>query len=259
MEPKTGPLHSLILTAFYLASDGMPGENLFGMVACLVCLLTFRADPTVTAEVSIAAILGHDTVDECQHAQMNPADLASQLLMLKGEVWKDEVRLDWEVLIAILQHDIAKRQGKATTAENEDKDEYEDHCHHDIHKEESDERIKIIYCGNQQLGTIWAAIQAEWLTYRRLREKDTWLSPCFDMRILLRGLDDNDDECLSQLAGGDEDAEERRLRDYSHCGFFDKAENPGCAGREEACTSYYANLDDWERTTFIDARYWVPS
>ncbi len=58
-ELKTGPLHALILIAFHVANSCLPGENLFGMIACLVCLLVYRVDPCDTAEISIPALFGH--------------------------------------------------------------------------------------------------------------------------------------------------------------------------------------------------------
>ncbi|OTA65967.1 hypothetical protein K449DRAFT_458006 [Hypoxylon sp. EC38] len=246
LELKLGPLHALILVAFYLASNSMPGENLFGMVSCLVFLLTLRADPCVAVEVSVPALIGRSTIDECQHRRMNPAELATQLILRKRESWAREVELGWQVLVAILQQDIRHRETKyaqdteAFSDGNINANEYfEDDntstCSHIIHEIEIDHGLSLVYCGNRQLGKIWAAIQAELLTYRRLNEGNSWLSRRFDMELLLKGLQENDDKCLNQLAGGMEYAGE------------------GCARREDVCTDYYANLDDWGRTTFIAA------
>ncbi|KAI0106361.1 hypothetical protein F4776DRAFT_675448 [Hypoxylon sp. NC0597] len=260
LELKLGPLHALVLTAFYLASDGMPGENLFGMICCLVCLLTFRADPCVPAEVSIPALIGQSTTDECQHQPMNPAELATQLFSGKVQLWTRNVELGWQVLVAILQQDIHHRE----INESEDADTLADQdpvgvvsdgtntCLNEVHRLEADWEIKLVHCGNRQLGVIWAAVQAELLTYRRLNEGDPWISPRFDMKLLLKGLRENNGECLNQLVGGGGDGGAARLKAHSHCGLFD-AQHPGCARREEVCTEYYANLDDWKRTTFIEA------
>ncbi|KAI1412722.1 hypothetical protein F5Y13DRAFT_199610 [Hypoxylon sp. FL1857] len=267
LELKLGPLHVLVLTAFHVASSGMPGENLFGLVSCLVCLLTFRANPCVLAEVSIPALLGKDTADDlCQHTPMNAADLASTLHSEETESWTSELELGWQVLDAVLQQNIRHRQQKSTkninissnhlssdakddTSHDGDPEDWDaGSCTNKIHKLERLDIVKLVHCGNRRLGVIWAAIQAELLTYRRLNEGDSWLSSRFDMELLLKGLQQNDDECLNQLAG----AGEGRLKDYSCCGLFD-AKHPGCARREEVCTDYYANLDDWKRTTFIEA------
>ncbi|OTA83201.1 hypothetical protein M434DRAFT_400719 [Hypoxylon sp. CO27-5] len=263
LELKLGPLHALVLVAFHLASNGMPGENLFGMVSCLVCLLTLRADPCVAVEVSVPALIGRSTIDECQHQRMNPAELATQLILRKVEPWAREVELGWKVLVAILQQDIRHREIKdaqGTEAFSDGdinvneyfEDDNTSTYSHIIHEIEIENGVSLVYCGNRQLGKIWAAIQAELLTYRRLNEGGSWLSRRFDMELLLKGLQENDDKCLNQLADGVGDVGEGRLEAYSHCGLFDTS-HPGCARREEVCTDYYANLDDWGRTTFIRA------
>ncbi|KAI1385355.1 uncharacterized protein F4822DRAFT_342116 [Hypoxylon trugodes] len=250
LELKPGPLHALVLTAFHLASSGMPGENLFGMVSCLVCLLTLRADPCVTAEVSFFALLGQDA-DECQHPPMNATELASQVPSQILESWSVEARLGWEVLNTIMRHDIDKRRrGSDITKEYEWRRGVMDRTHF----LEVVSHPKIIYYGNRKLGLIWAAMQAELLTYRRLEVQDSWLSPRFDMMLLLRGLTSDDDEYLVALGRGDADAGEDRLQRYSLCGLFYDTDNPGCARREEVCKSYYANLDDWKRSAFIRAQ-----
>ncbi|KAI1207805.1 uncharacterized protein F4807DRAFT_167323 [Annulohypoxylon truncatum] len=253
LELKVSPLHALVLTALCLANGGMPGENLFGIIACLVCLLTFRADPCATAKISISLLSGHDPGDDCQHPEINPAELAVLLFEENSGTWTSEIILGWKVLIAILQHDVAKRRDKPTHHEDECEDEEDDVevCSHYIHEFEEERLSKSVYCGNQRLGAVWALIQAELLTYRRLNEDEPWLSPRFDMRILLEGLESDDDTCLQMLVRGAEEAGENLLQNYSRCGLFYGAKNPMCALREEACTSYYANLDDWERTTFI--------
>ncbi|KAI1371945.1 hypothetical protein F4677DRAFT_449947 [Hypoxylon crocopeplum] len=252
LELKVGPLHALVLAAFFLANDGMPGENLFGMVSCLLCLLTWRADPTATADVSISALLGYgvtDETDECQHSSMNAAELASKVASDKVNSWTLDIKLGWEALIAVLKHDIVSRHDR--TARPGVEGEGLNTCKLDIHEIERDEELKIVYCGNEQLGLVWAAIQVELLTYRRVSQEDPWLSPRFHMETLRKGLEKNDVECMNQLAGKTEDATEGRLQAHSRCGLFYKASHRGCAVREEACTSYYGNLDDWKRSTFI--------
>ncbi|KAI2635610.1 hypothetical protein GGS26DRAFT_581378 [Hypomontagnella submonticulosa] len=272
LQLKVGPLHALVLTAFYLANEGMPGENLFGMIACLVCLLTFRADPRTTMDISIPALLGQDSPDVCQHAPINAAELSIGLMQ---ESWSPEIKLGWKTLTAILQYDIAHRQDQipASNSENEESGQiympnadsndcllsegkYIAYCRHYIHRFEKRRKHEVVYCGNQLLGRIWAVIQAELLTYRRLSEDDLWLSPEFSLSCVLRGLEENDDKYILQLHvvsnGG---VAEKRLKAHSHCGLFD-ADHPGCARREEACASYYGNLDDWKRTTFIGANHW---
>ncbi|KAI0165353.1 hypothetical protein GGR52DRAFT_585396 [Hypoxylon sp. FL1284] len=266
-----GPLHALVLTAFYLAQFGCPGETLFGMVSCLVCLLVYRADPCATAEVSVSAIFGHDTADdECRHQQVNPAELARQAGPEILDAWTPEARLGWNTLIALLEHDIALRRRKrmylerkaGSTEDGSDVDvnltsnkaSEEEMCEHKDHKEERYFRMKNIYCGNQQLGRIWATTQAELLTYRRLTAHDSWLSARFRMQDIVDGLKKSDDTYLDRLVDGTRDTEGYSLKDHSRCGFFFDVQNSGCVRREEACNAYYGNLDDFGRTTFVEAK-----
>ncbi|KAL7619752.1 hypothetical protein AAE478_010294 [Parahypoxylon ruwenzoriense] len=269
MQLQVGPLHSLVLTAFDLANNSMPDETLYGMVACLVCLLTWGADPCNTVRVSIPLLLGHELSNECQHPYMNAAELASSLLSESDTSWNAQVRLGSDVLTAILDDDIAKGQSETTNSgvklaaskrpldsrlpdadsiDSSHNDDENSSCGH--LKYYDGELEDPVYCGNQRLGKVWAVIQAELLTYRRLGVGDPWLSPRFDMETLLVVLKNNDDRYIGHLVGDVDDIGKHRLRPHFRCGLF-KAGNLICPGREEVCASYYANLDDWGRTTFI--------
>ncbi|KAI0121969.1 hypothetical protein F4814DRAFT_407096 [Daldinia grandis] len=238
LELKLGPLHALVLTAFFLANNGMPGENLFGMICCLVCLLTHQADPHTGVDVSIPELLGRGLANECQHVTMNPAELALKIYLEKTTPWTSQVSRGWKIFLSILQLDRKKDFGNVHLhRRNPDK------CSH---------VPKVTYSNNRQLGQIWAAIQAELLTYRRLSEEDGWLSANFDMEKLWGALEDDNEELLREFADNpDHITGESKLKGYSSCGHFDGAGIPLCAIREEVCNSYYANLDNWERTTFI--------
>ncbi|KAI2616885.1 hypothetical protein GGR54DRAFT_641478 [Hypoxylon sp. NC1633] len=272
LELKVGPLHALVLTAFLLANDGMPGENLFGMISCLVCLLTLRANPSATAEVSIPALLEEDSVEGCQHSRMDAAQLASRISRNVLNSWQPEVKLGWKTLVAVLEYSVITRRDTIAPFEDgssvsnqlfadfsdmdSDNDmSYDDEepraCQHRMHETEEQFGMKLVHCGNGQLGQVWAAIQAELLTYRRVNDGDSWLSPRFEMNVLLEGLEGDDIQKFNRLSAAAKDAANSRLKPYSRCGLFD-AEHPACARREEACTSYYANLDDWERSAFIE-------
>jgi len=91
------PLHSLVMIALHLAQTGRPGENLFGILACLVCLLVNGMDPLLTAHVSIDALTGRGNVNECSHSDLDPAQLAEQIPQNYMLEWTDEVRLGWSV------------------------------------------------------------------------------------------------------------------------------------------------------------------
>ena len=71
------PLHTLVVTAVYLAELGSDGENLFGMVACLLSLLGKGANPL--AHISLVALLSKDDSQECTHSKLDPVELTQKV------------------------------------------------------------------------------------------------------------------------------------------------------------------------------------
>lgn len=274
-ELNVGVLQALVLVCFHLASAGRPGETLFGMLACLVCLLTFGADPTYSAEISISAVLGLEETEECQHQRFNAAELASAVPCEVVSSWTSEVQLGWEAFKEVLNHCVARDQVSTGNSyigqpdfSSTPKDaayDYEDYIENHDDSQHSDDlqeecsfhdyhfgiEKRFPHCGDKKLGMIWAAIQVELLTYRRLSEEDPWLSVMFEMRDVVEGLRARDNSIIRRLV---EARGQDTLKPFSDCGIFMEAEHSGCVRREEACAFYFANLDDWKRTTFIAAR-----
>ncbi|KAI3317348.1 hypothetical protein HD806DRAFT_527127 [Xylariaceae sp. AK1471] len=87
------PLHTLIITAFYLAQNGCKGENLFGILACLVSLLVHGADPTIRVQMSVGELLGISNETECDHSRLDPIQLGEQVPEPIWSAWTDEVKL----------------------------------------------------------------------------------------------------------------------------------------------------------------------
>ncbi|ORY60733.1 uncharacterized protein BCR38DRAFT_45851 [Pseudomassariella vexata] len=102
-------VHALVLATYHLANSGILGETLFGMVACLVCLLTFRADPCTKVEVSIQEFLGHNQPDQCQHSPMDAAELGSSIPIEIINSWTPGAQLGWKAFMAVLQSNITQR------------------------------------------------------------------------------------------------------------------------------------------------------
>ncbi|KAI5460096.1 hypothetical protein BGZ63DRAFT_490428 [Mariannaea sp. PMI_226] len=267
MELAIGPLHALVLTAYHLANNATPGENLFGIIASLTRLLTLGADPCLVVEVSILELFGEHATAECHHTRMNPAELGSKVPPYILRKWSTEVQQGWRTFLAIITFEISCRKESkfeekdiSTTifdSSSSDEDGEDDaasadsgdttFCSSDIHDIERRMHRNLVYCGNTQLGILWMMIQGEFLTYRRLTEGASWLSPRFNMQEVLGAMDKQEPlPTKSQPTQADEG-----FKKYSRCGFFHGADHPGCARREEVCTSYFANFDDWSRTTFI--------
>lgn len=257
LELTVGPLHALVITAYHLAESGLPGENLFGIISCLVCLLTVRADPCLAVDISVEAILTNNSrMEDCRHRRLNAAELVGMVPHVVVDTWSTDIQLGWKTFRAILEYAVSKSQKAVAlddiiyTDGNPD-ESVKSHCDHKYHRWEDQANQRQIRCHDKQLGMIWAAIQVELLTYRRLGEDDTWLSPYFDMNCVLEGLQNSDGSALQRLI---ESHGKEGIKEFSRCGLFQDAKDPGCVRREEACSSYYANLEDWKRTTFIAHR-----
>ena len=173
------PLHTLVLTAFKLGQFGAKDEDLFGMIAILLCLLRYNVDPLVTADVSMAALFsGNESsaaeYPECSHEPLRPRQVA-ELAWRYVDEWSNEVKTGWAIFCHILrvaEHVWSAESGPALRY------------------------IECKYCPGRStfhratnLTILHAAVQTELLTYRRLREDDPWISPEFDMNSVLRSLE----------------------------------------------------------------------
>lgn len=75
MELRLGPLHALVVTAFFLGQSGMVGETLFGPLAILVCLMSMGVDVTMKANVSVEEIMMCSGTGCCRHWPMTAAEM----------------------------------------------------------------------------------------------------------------------------------------------------------------------------------------
>jgi len=263
---KLLPLHSLVLTAFHLARSGCPGENLFGMLACLVCLLANGANPLATASISLDALMDRDSAAECSHEELDPAQLAERVPESLMAGWTNDVALGWQVFCSMLRYARDERRpaskyiskkGKERDVDfrvyleisddemgdndtsDEDDDDDDESCSH------SKTYTDNFYGGSKVIGTLWAAIQTELLTYRRLNKEDPWISENFDMASVLGGLNKGGGFLNIRLVT------QNMMNPYCQCGRFLEVTDEACACLDEVCTHYFANVDQWDRTTYI--------
>ncbi|KAI1110727.1 hypothetical protein F5Y14DRAFT_427680 [Nemania sp. NC0429] len=260
-----GPIHTLVLTAFSLAQNGCEGENLFGMLACLVCLLVNGADPAEKANLSINALLGTNEQQECTHQLLDPLELGEKVPSAAWDAWTEEAKVGWECLMAILRFVHPERARRSSVPDSsqdgynayfdysefpsprngqpdaEDSDmEDDDACSHDRTSQE--------FCANwRQLGVLWSAIQTELLSYRQLREGDPWLSDNFDLTVVRDGA--NAGVGFSSLPLVDR----KMMRPACSCGRFEVPKDLGIATTDDACAFYFSNMEDWKRSTFRPA------
>lgn len=98
---------------------------------------------------------------------------------------------------------------------------------------------------NRTLSTIWAEVQTEFLTYRKLAELDSWISEYFDMESLLSDLDSGYGAAEIRLVVDD------MMKSYCDCGIFEDVHDDVCIRVQEVSNYYFSNLEDWNRSTFI--------
>ena len=98
--------------------------------------------------------------------------------------------------------------------------------------------------GSPELRDLWAAVQTELLTYRCFGEGDAWASNRFDMPTLLVSLDFGEGVRLGLV-------DNALMQRYCDCGMFFTAKEQDCVCVDGACSSYFSNLEDWERTEHL--------
>lgn len=94
------------------------------------------------------------------------------------------------------------------------------------------------------LRDIWVGVQAEFLTYRRLRQGDHWLSERFNMRQMVKNIDDNQRVRMGFI-------EDSCLKEFCACGTFSEAANPDVPCITEVCKEYITNMEDFARSTHL--------
>jgi hypothetical protein len=242
----------------------MAGETLFGPIAILVCLISFGANVTLRAHVSIEEIIGIPIeTGQCHHTSLSAAELIQAVPARVIQSWSDDCQVGWSCLHqVILQAQAAKRDLDINTDTKtgwEEMSETGSSCgsqgsdcgsqckfEHDC--------LDKIQCTGPIIGLTWAMIQAELLTYRRVGETDPWISSNFPMRAL--------DAWLKQEISMFESPLVRNqiLKPHSLCGWF-VSEESAVRGyqywdmvwpmAENVCRTRFDAMDDYNRSSFI--------
>jgi hypothetical protein len=189
------PLHSLVMTAYHLATQGDNEEDLFGILACALCMISRGFNPCATAEISVTALQDIDALLECEHEELTAAGLAERLSS-SGAVssWTANLQSGWAVLAGVL-----RRCETAHTEQNTDRSVTEDMDDEttafygsikpstvllSVHRRENPLQEGSCFHAQRDLGTLWASVQAELLSYRRLEVGHDWTSDRFSMDVL---------------------------------------------------------------------------
>ncbi|EXM19428.1 hypothetical protein V3481_017564 [Fusarium oxysporum f. sp. vasinfectum] len=261
LELRLRPLHTVVVTAFYLAQLGMPGETLFGALAMVVCLITLGADVSMKANISVEEILRSSDAGQCRHTQLSPLDLIRAVPGDVIEAWSESCRVGWgcltEVLaLAGLQQDQERSSrshrsasplgdewpGTPTSSFSESSDH--ESCWSTFQEEYHGNWLKLP-CNGPRIGLLWASIQTELLTYRRVRDGDSWISENFSMKALEAWLEEDDTELSMPLV------QNRMFKVHTRCGWFGNALEFLCPTAQEVCTEYFMNMDIYSRSSYI--------
>ena len=262
------PLHTLVLVGLHLARSGCNDETLFGILACLLCLLSNGANPLLKADISLQALLDSEDTSECNHEELDLAELAEKVPAGLTLTWSGELRTGRQVVCTVLKHSQAVWKVKTphrrfasgelgygdefnTFVEyHEDEMGIEEEASHETHHPAQcpEEHFHENFFGKSEvLASLWAAVQTELLTYRRLEEGDAWISQNFNMDALNRSLNSSDKVAIALV-------QKEMMKPHCGCGRFPGA-LPACALVDQACAYYFSNLEDWNRTTAIWSSY----
>ena len=234
LKMQLDPLHSIVLTTFELAQRGTKDEDLFGMLAVLLCVLRLGANPLLTVNISVSALIlsEHNNTSDlvgCHHEELRPAELAGRVPLDMVNKWSECTQIGWKIFRHILH---LSEKGWHTV-------ELPLTCGCENYTE-----CACNFFGESRiLATLSAAVETELLTYRRLGDGDAWISPNFNMHALLEGLVHCDHVSIDLV-------EKEMMKPICSCGRF-RAVPSGCTRAEDAARYHFSNMEDWNRTTFL--------
>ncbi|KAF4992139.1 hypothetical protein FDECE_13810 [Fusarium decemcellulare] len=265
LELKLGPLHALAVTTFYLAHLGMPGETLFGALSVLVCLLALGADASVKANVSVEEILRASEPGKCLHRPLTPLELMWAVPRDVIDTWSEDCKIGWSCFIETLacavtgehkgpQHRRSRGQeeGEWPRSPMSGLDEFSDDelcgggCDPEFERDVHGDLLKFP-CMDPRIGLLWATIQVELLSHRRLGEGHPWISKNFSMIALQRWLRGESTSFLTPLV------ENKMLTKFTPCGWFNEARDFLYPVAEEVCAEYFMNMDIYSRASYIQS------
>ena len=263
------PLHALVMVGFHLSEAGCKGENLFGILACLLCLLSRRADPRLKADISLQSLWGEQDSDRCSHEEIDVTELIENLVAVYNYTWSKEIAVAWNVIVYVLRQSQAQWKGESSSDASVTTDEFGNLMVYSDEDSDGDEEETVhlrlpayrpcrdadsnYFAQRRPLATLWAAVKTELLTYRRLTEDDAWLSEYFDMVSLEQGFYQGNKVTIPLI-------EKEMMKPYCGCDNFEESYSR-CSVTDETCAYYFSfsntpfyfsNMEDWNRTTFIE-------
>lgn len=97
------PLHVLTMVTYRLAGMGHSDEDLFGAIACLLCILANGIDSRRKANVSLNFLFGEETGSDCEHESLFASELANYITTRYSGSWPRCTRIGWEIFCYVLE------------------------------------------------------------------------------------------------------------------------------------------------------------
>ncbi len=184
------PLRALVLVMLQLASHGCEGEDLFGAVAILLCLLHCGANPSLHSTLSITSLIGRNPSDHCnheshrcEHEAFDPLQLANAMFYRQNTQWTEKLRLGWRTCCQILQYSQLiwtfreSREPPQSGKEEEEEEEEEDEDAERFLCVGCQKDVRAVYVArDERLGLLWSVMNEDLVTYRRLQVGHPWVS-----------------------------------------------------------------------------------
>ncbi|KAK1624826.1 hypothetical protein BDP81DRAFT_499980 [Colletotrichum phormii] len=265
LEMQLGPLHTLVAVAFHLAENGKNGETLFGALACLVCLLALGADPAQVADLSVLDVFSSPDEGSCGHRPMTAMELAEEVPQEIIDDWTPSCQVGWRCLVLILRHATPSPQGDSPFGKFSNRVSVCQLPGHDETWESEnpnshEDPVSYVYCAfhrshgdylnmapiNQNLGTLWAAIQTELHSYRKVTDLDPNISDHFQLSSLLKWLEEETDDFETPLLTED------MMQRHTPCGWFLGKQSLFGVMAPDMCSRYFMNMDIWSRASFVE-------
>lgn len=249
---QLSPLHSLVMTAYHLATQGRDGEDLFGILACALSLVVHGFNPSAKADISVAALLSLDSFVECDHVELTAAELAEEIMAVPAfRIWNTKIKTGWIVLAGILHRCEAahvkrgdKGLGKSMpSAERSEVTPFRGSTKPNLYLETKhyfNEIRSPCLVEQKDLGTLWSSVQAEFLSYRRINNQLGWTSQYFSMETLRNQLKKNKGLMVGYT-------EHNLLKAHCACHGFGRWP---LALLSDAIDPNLANLHIWGRATY---------
>lgn len=249
LKMQLQPVHTLVMTAFHLVISGCEDEDLFGILACLLSLVFSGVDVSLTADLSLMLLLGREVPSNvCSHKKTSPADLAHGIAPYFPVPPPPKADVGWRLFCHILrqceQINAMERMYRYTLYDQDcilndfDDCEFEKGRILDEHSCIDENR----FGGNRTLAILWASVQAELATYRRLDQGLAWLSDNINLEALLESLELGLEPAIRLM-------EEGLIKPFCLCGQF-YCEDINRPTVQEVSRRYFANLDVWGRATY---------